>query len=300
MKGKLIVLTGIDGSGKTVQTKLLYDRLKNEGFAVETIDFPQYGKTLFADLASRYLRGEFGSLKDVDPHLAAILFAGDRFEAKVALEGWLDEGKVVIANRYVCDNIAHQGVRVSGGAMHANMYEFASWLTRLEYSVYGLPRSSLNIFLSIPPKIAYKLIAAKAERAYLSGSKRDIHESDLNYLENASAVFRILATTQPNWEIVGCVDGNGNLLSELDISEKVWNCVGGCLRKDTTTLSPGTMAALRVVDNWDGQRTQNYALAEWSECDGEMQWCYWPGGGRVVDYDGDEILDVWVLKKHVN
>lgn len=86
MKGALIVLTGIDGSGKTVQTKLLCDKLRKEGVPLETIDYPQYGVTLFADLIARYLRREFGSLKDVSPYLAATLFAGDRFENKGILE----------------------------------------------------------------------------------------------------------------------------------------------------------------------------------------------------------------------
>ncbi|MCC7515338.1 MAG: thymidylate kinase [Bacteroidia bacterium] len=225
MKGKLIVLTGIDGSGKTVQTKLLYDKLLSKGIPAETIDFPQYGRTLFADMIAKYLRGEFGSLKDVSPYLAAVLFAGDRFEAKSILEGWLNEGKVVIANRYVCDNIAHQGVRVYDSDKHANLPKFVDWLTRLEYDVYGLPKSDLNVFLSIPHTVAYDLIVAKAERAYLGNSKRDIHEADFNYLENTSIVFHTLAMSQPNWETVDCMNKNGKLLSELEISKKVWNCI---------------------------------------------------------------------------
>lgn len=304
MEGKLIVLTGIDGSGKTVQAKLLYDRLKIEGIPVETIDFPQYGKTLFADLVARYLRGEFG--KNVSPYLVAPLFAGDRFETKDLLEKWLDEGKVVVANRYVCDNIAHQGVRVPGVGMHAKIAEFDDCLTRLEHDVYGLPRSDLNILLSIPPAVAYELIATKTERKYLKGGKRDIHESDFDYLSNTSAVFHALATIQPGWKIVECMDDCGTLLNEVVVSERVWDCVSKCLEtsdmsnKVVQAFKPGTMAALRVIDNCDGQRNLNYVLAEWCERDGAMQWCHWPGGDCVLSSNGDKILDVWVLKKHMN
>ena len=73
MHGKLIVITGVDGSGKTIQTKLLCERLLKEGYPVVTTDFPQYGKTFFADMVIKYLRGEFGSADSVSPYLAAIL-----------------------------------------------------------------------------------------------------------------------------------------------------------------------------------------------------------------------------------
>lgn len=259
MKGKLIVLTGIDGSGKTVQTNLLCARLKREGVSVETIDFPQYGKTLFAELVARYLRGEFGSLENVSPYLAATLFAGDRFESKGMLEGWLAEGKVVIANRYVCDNIAHQGVRISGSGVCAEMSQFVDWVARLEHDIYKLPKSDLNILLSIPPSVAFKFVSAKAERAYLEGLKKDIHEENIYYLTNVSKAFHVLATTQPGWRVVGCADENGVPWNETVVSEKVWACVGEWLKtghtiaKPMPNYKPGTMAALHVVDNWDGQ-----------------------------------------------
>ena len=109
MHGKLIVITGIDGSGKTVQTKLLCERLLKEGHPVVNTDFPQYGKTFFADMVTKYLNGEFGSADSVSPYLAALLYAGDRWEAKEQINNWLKDGKIIVSNRYVCDNMAHQG-----------------------------------------------------------------------------------------------------------------------------------------------------------------------------------------------
>lgn len=299
MRGKLIVITGIDGSGKTVQTKLLYDRLKKEGYPVETIDYPRYSETFFGDLVGRYLRGEFGTLDSVSPYLAATLFAGDRFETRDTLEGWLNDGKIVLANRYVADNIAHQGARVG---VVQDIDKFAEWLGRLEYDVYKMPKADINILLSIPPAIAYKLVAEKTDRSYLKGRKRDIHEEDSRYLETASRCFHRLAL-QPDWRIVECADDHDNLLSETSIADKVWDYVAGLINANTISagsvpsFAPGTMGALRIINNWDGQRDITYVLAEWCERDGEMQWCRWPEGGRVLDYIGDDILDVWILEK---
>lgn len=132
---------------------------------------------------------------------------------------------MIIANRYVCDNIAHQGVRISGGGVCAKMSEFVDWITHLENNVYGLPKSDMNILLSIIPAIAYELVSAKAGRAYLDGKKGDIHEEDFYYLTNTSKSFHVLSKTQPGWKIVECVDENGKLLSETVISSKVWNIV---------------------------------------------------------------------------
>jgi len=242
MRGKIIVITGIDGSGKTVQTTALYERLTKEGYPVETIDYPRYGKTFFGDLVGRYLRGEFGKLNDVSPYLAATLFAGDRFETRDMLEGWLNAGKIILANRYVADNIAHQGVRA--GSVQ-DIDKFAEWLTRLEHGVYKLPKADINILLSLPPTIAYKLVALKTERAYLEGKKRDIHEDSLGYLEATSRCFHRLAL-KPDWRIIECVDDHNttnlssvkspdifNLLSETFIAGKVWDCVDEFLKTRT-------------------------------------------------------------------
>ena len=130
-KGKLIVVEGTDGSGKTVQTGLLTERLSKEGYQVQMTDFPQYGKSFFADMIEKYLKGEFGwpqELRDhlkkhpllsekssapgndkaeyldsrpneVDPYLTSLLYAGDRWEAKNQMRKWLEEGSIVISNR---------------------------------------------------------------------------------------------------------------------------------------------------------------------------------------------------------
>ena len=115
-KGFFIVIDGTDGSGKATQTKLLAEKLKKSGRKVKTIDFPQYENNFFGKMVGRYLSGEFGKSSEVSPYLASILYAGDRFEEKETIEKWLNEGFVVIADRYASSNQIHQGGKISNSA----------------------------------------------------------------------------------------------------------------------------------------------------------------------------------------
>lgn len=220
MTGKLIVITGIDGSGKTVQTKLLYERLMKEGYPAVITDFPQYGKTFFADMITKYLTGEFGSADSVSPYLASLLYAGDRWECKEQINTWLREDKIIISNRYVCDNMAHQGGKISNST---EKDKFFQWLDKLEHGIFAVPRSNLNILLYVPAEIAYQLIEKKEQRAYLAGEKKDIHEEDINHLRYAQQTFLEIARGKRDWITIDCTE-NGKMLSEQAIADKVW-CV---------------------------------------------------------------------------
>ncbi|MEK7290328.1 MAG: thymidylate kinase [Planctomycetota bacterium] len=226
MHGKLIVITGIDGSGKTVQTKLLCERLLKEGHPVVNTDFPQYGKTFFADMVTKYLNGEFGSADSVSPYLAALLYAGDRWEAKEQINNWRKEGKIIVSNRYVCDNMAHQGGKIASPAEKEIFYK---WLDKLEYHVFAIPRADLNILLYVPAEIAYQLIEKKEQRAYLAGKKKDIHEEDINHMRYAQQTFVEIANGKKDWVTIDCTK-NGAMLSEQTIAEKVWHVVQNILK----------------------------------------------------------------------
>lgn len=221
MEGKLIVITGIDGSGKTVQAKLLFKRLEEEGYPSGITDFPQYGKTFFAGMVTKYLKGEFGSADSVSPYLAALLYAGDRWECKEQINGWLREGKIIVSNRYVADNMAHQGGKMKGTA---EKEEFFQWLDTLEHQVFAVPRSNLNVLLYVPAEIAYRLVEKKEQRAYLAGSKKDIHEEDINHLRSAQQAFLEIAQGKKDWITIDCTE-NGTLLPEQIIADKVWQAV---------------------------------------------------------------------------
>jgi len=226
-KGKLIVIAGMDGSGKATQTDLLRRRLRKEGYRCEVVAFPRYGKGFFADMVARYLNGEFGSEKSVSPYLASLLYAGDRWEYKPVLERWLSQGKIIISNRYVCANMGHQGGKINDARKRR---EFMKWVERLEYEVFGIPRPDLNILLDVPVSVARRLVQLKGERKYIRKGKKDIHEASLAHLRRARRTYLEIASRQPNWAIIGCVEGR-KLLPPEAIAERVWEVVCGVLAR---------------------------------------------------------------------
>ena len=199
-RGTFIAVEGIDGSGKRTQIELLGHALERRGIRYSCFSFPRY-ESSFGQLAASYLNGEFGPLDRVDPHFSALLFAGDRFESKAELETELGKGKVVLADRYIASNLAHQTARVGPQRRE----EFSSWLKRLEYGIYGLPAEDLVIYLRLPAARAQELIGRKGSRDYTKLS-RDLQESDLKHLEQAALVYDRLAT-EANWRTIECCEG---------------------------------------------------------------------------------------------
>ncbi|MBW2965629.1 thymidylate kinase [Candidatus Woesearchaeota archaeon] len=218
-KGVFIVIAGTDGSGKTVQTKKLVENLKNVGKDVETIEFPQYGNKSAA-LVEEYLTGKYGSADEVGPYRASIFYACDRYAASFKIRKWLDEGKIVIANRYVSANMGHQAGKIKDTAERD---KFLAWLEDLEFNIFGIPRPNLNILLFVPPEIGQKLVDKKGHREYIGGKKRDIHEADLEHLKNAADAYMYVAKKY-SWLIIDCAPNN-ELREIEDISKEVFEKV---------------------------------------------------------------------------
>jgi dTMP kinase len=195
--GKLIAIEGIDGSGKRTQVELLAKALRAGGHSVYATGFPQYD-SWFGKMVGQFLNGELGPLEDVDPHFSALLYAGDRFEAKPALEDALSNGQIVLADRYIASNLAHQTARVAPEKRAA----FVEWIEHLEYDIYGLPREDLVLYLRVPPVEAQKLVAQKSKRSYTSAQK-DLQEASLRHLEDASSMYDALSK-RPNWNTIEC------------------------------------------------------------------------------------------------
>src|SRR6476469_11165305 len=126
-EGKLIVLEGLDGSGKSVQFALLSEYLLKNDFPFMTVDFPDYQGSFFGRLVGRYLDGEFGDVYEVDPYVSSLLYAGDRLASQAKLSGWLEEGRIVLANRYVGSNMAYHSAKLPAEQRPA----FIAWLKRL-------------------------------------------------------------------------------------------------------------------------------------------------------------------------
>jgi dTMP kinase len=205
--GKLIAVEGIDGSGKRTQVELLTAKLRALGHSVFSTGFPQYD-SWFGKMVGQFLNGELGPLESVDPHFTALLYAGDRFEAKPKLESALNNGQIVLADRYIGSNLAHQTARVPSAKRSA----FLDWIEHLEYGIYGLPRENLILYLRVPPSEAQKLIALKAARSYTAAQK-DLLEASLRHLEEAAGMYDELSR-RPNWATIQCFDAQQNAMRE--------------------------------------------------------------------------------------
>ena len=198
-RGKFIALEGVDGSGKRTQLELLAREFAKRGIVHTRVGFPHY-EGFFGQMVAQFLNGEFGALDAVDAHFSALLFAGDRLEAKEKLEAEMAQGKTLLADRYIGSNLAHQGARV----LRDRREEFLAWLKKLEYEVYGLPAEDLVVYVRLPAAEAQRLIGMKGARDY-TRLQRDILESSLTHLEAASEVYDRLAK-EPNWVTIECFD----------------------------------------------------------------------------------------------
>lgn len=227
-RGKFIVFEGIDGSGKSTQTKFLIKKLKKEGYKVAKIDFPQYG-TKSAGLIEEYLNGKYGSSKEVGPWRASIFYACDRYDASFKIRKWLKEGKIVVSDRYIGSNIGHQGAKIKN---KKERKKYLKWLFNLEYNIFGIPKPDISFILKINPELSRKMSPKifdeekkKKRKFYLGDKKRDIHEKDLSHLNAALNSYLEIAKEFPrDFKIVDCLKG-GNFLSPKVINDKIWNLV---------------------------------------------------------------------------
>lgn len=219
-RGKFIVLEGADKTGKTTQHALLAERIEKElGLVVAKFDFPQYESTFSGRFVARFLNGEFGKLDQIDPHLAAIPFAVDRFEAAPKIRKALAEGAVVLANRYVKSNKAHQGAKVP----YEKRDEFFDFLDELEYKVLGIPKADLNIVLRVDAGISQELMEAGGRRSSLHTEIRDIQEADLDHQRRAADLYVHLAARYPESVVlINCLNPDGKLMDVESIHNLVW------------------------------------------------------------------------------
>ena len=217
----LVAIEGIDGSGKGTQARRLIDRLADDGVSTALFSFPRYSETLFGESIGRFLNGDFGPLEAVAPQLAATLYAGDRFESRGALLEALHNRQVVVCDRYVPSNLAHQGSR----ADHDRQAELIEWIERIEYDVFELPRPDAVVWLDVPPRISRQLIQQKAPRDY-TDKAADLQEADLEYQLGVQHVYRSLAGSRPHWvRIDGLLEGTGRVRTIEQIAEDVWAAV---------------------------------------------------------------------------
>ena len=215
--GKLIVIDGGNGSGKTTQAQLLIAYLKQQKIPVKSVDFPQYYSSFHGKTVAKFLRGEFGTLDQVSPYLSSLAFAVDRASVKREMDDFLAKGGYVIANRYATSSLAHQSAKFSDVKKQK---EFLNWLYDLEYKVHKIPKENIVIYLHVPVNFGKKLTAKKGERAYLKGQSEDIEEKDHNYRVATEKMYLQLAKHYKHWHTINCVENN-NLLSPDTIHQKI-------------------------------------------------------------------------------
>jgi len=213
---KLFVIEGVDGAGKSTQIKMLRDFFTGKGYKCEYMHFPRTESPFFGELISRFLRGEFGSLNEVDPYLVAMLYAGDRKDASEIIRNWLKEGKVVLLDRYTYSNIAYQCAKLPDNGSQTALMQ---WILSLEFSHFAIPKPDLNIFLDVPFSFTEnKLSNARIgdDRSYLNGT-RDIHEESLSFQKKVRDIYMRVAQNDDRLALVDCSNKNGAMLSPPEI-----------------------------------------------------------------------------------
>jgi dTMP kinase len=198
----LVAIEGIDGSGKGTQSALLVERLRASGRRAELISFPRYQQTEYGRKIGDFLNGRFGALDQVHPLLVSLLFAGDRFESREWLLERAAANEVLVFDRYVASNIAHQGAK----AVDAERDELLRWIEFIEYGQHRLPRMDLTLWLEVPVTVAVQLIRQKSPRSYTEQAA-DLQEADAGYLGRVHAMYHELASREPGWQRITCVDG---------------------------------------------------------------------------------------------
>ena len=220
----LVVLEGLDGSGKGTQAKLLAQALVRQGVPLRPVTFPDYSSPS-SSLVKMYLNGEFGSApEDVNAYAASAFYAVDRFAS--FRKDWGEDyrqGKLILCDRYATSNMVYQ----MGKVPREEWDRYLAWVEDFEYRKLGIPRPDLVLYLDMDPDTSKRLLARRYDG---DENKKDIHEKDFSYLLRCreSAMY---AAERQGWKLISCCDG-GEPLPVQVIHEKLMQT----LRKELKTL----------------------------------------------------------------
>lgn len=217
---QFLVIEGLDGSGKSTQLGLLRDHLEHHAIPYRYLHFPRLEEGIYGELVARFLRGEMGANDQVDPYLVALIFAGDRADAAAGIRRWMDEGKLVIVDRYVYSNIAFQCAKLDSPEERKKLRE---WILELEFGYNRLPRADLSLFLDVPFEFTRRQLVGMRhgnDRTYLKG-EQDIHEANIGFQERVRQEYLSLQKAVHDLTIIDCVDSGGGMRSPQSISELI-------------------------------------------------------------------------------
>jgi len=239
LPGILIVLEGSDGSGKSTQFSLLSERLKAAGYETAVFDFPRY-ENESSYFVKQYLNGKFGPAAEISPYTASLFYALDRYEAAKDIRAELEAGKIVLCNRYVGSNMAHQGAKLDNTAEQRG---FFVWEDNLEYELLGIPRPTISLFLRVPAEVSFRLISQKDPRSYTDKS-HDEHEADIEFLKKSVSTYDVLCRLFPrDFTAIECSQ-DGSLLGIPQISNLIWDKIKPMLPQTRPHAGRSTVVTL--------------------------------------------------------
>ena len=213
------VIEGFDGSGKSTQIKLLREYLEKKGIRYKYLHFPRTDAPVYGDLVARFLRGELGNIAEVNPYLIALIYAGDRNDAKAQIGKWLDDDYFVLVDRYVFSNIAFQCAKLKD---QKERDELKNWILDLEYNYHNLPRPDVNLFLDVPFRFTRQQLSGNREgddRDYLRG-RDDIHEANLDFQKNVRDVYLSLKN-EKEFKVLRCYNDKEEIYSPKEIFSRI-------------------------------------------------------------------------------
>lgn len=226
-KGIFIVFEGNDGSGKATQTKLLAERLKKQGTPIEVLSFPSYNQNFFGTLLAECLAGKRGDFVHLDPKIASTLYALDRFEETPRIESALEDGKVVITDRFTSSNQIHQGGKIRDVKERD---DFLIWLDGLEHATLHIPRPDVVVYLHVPLETSVALLKEKREKknTAMDEDGKDVVEEDEAYMRQSHETAEWLSKRQSGWHTISCAK-DGEMRSREDIHEDVYKAISALL-----------------------------------------------------------------------
>jgi dTMP kinase len=197
----LIVISGIDGSGKYTQSKLLSSYLVKNGVHATQVSFPIYGSAS-GELISQYLSGDYGKPSLINPKLASILYMFNRYEFKGLIQAYLSQGMTVVCDRYVESNLAHQGHKITNKIDRIKFYQ---WCQHVEFELFGLPKPDKTIILHVPHIISKSLMGSRP--------CKDLHETDTGHQSKAEEIYLELAELY-GWIVIDCTENGAMRAAE--------------------------------------------------------------------------------------
>lgn len=215
----LIVIEGLDGAGKSTQVRNVKRYLEQIG-TLKYLHFPRFDAPVVGEMIANFLRGDYGSIESVHPKIVALLYAEDRRDASLIVRRWLQQGDIVLFDRYVYSNVAFQCAKVKN---KEESLQLQDWILNSEYEEFRIPKPDLNIFLDVPIDFVDKKLKENRkgdDREYLQG-KSDIHEADIDFQKRVRSVYQRLCLADPKFVRIDCAGSMGEMLPADEIFSKI-------------------------------------------------------------------------------